>query len=304
MLDDIRTKPFITHDDVVRLNFIKSDSAYHFRRHFRQGLRSHVIEVLRGTDIDVEKFGIDIDGIRRYPRAKPIRILRLFRTRLSGLGDALEEIRRVKLVERYLAPDFLARSNEFIVEYVTAGGRGILLCGLQEFVGGEILNPWGLLSGERLLETVYDHLIQTADPSSRKSEWIQTVRTEVTRFISCVKQMIIETGHIPDLAGMGNLVIVSSGRVKLVDINNIAQVAFTPEIDLDDKGYPVCDKSIEALAHLEVKLLGNAIDPIDRIYRFFLNPARMQRVAEKERIFYREVKFRNGVDSAPQRGIE
>jgi len=298
MLDDIRTKPFITHDDVVRLNFIKSDCAYHFRRHFRQGLRSHVIEVLRGTDIDVEKFGIDIDGIRRYPRAKPLRILRLFRTRLSGLGDALEEIRRVKLVERYLAPDFLARSNEFIVDYVTAGGRGILLCGLQEFVDGEILNPWGLLSGERLIETVYDHLSPPQEQPSHRSRWAETVRAEGARFIGHIKQMIIETGHVPDLAGMGNLVIVPSGVIKLVDINNIAQVAFTQEIDLDDKGYPVCDKSIEALAHLEAKLLGNTIDPTERMYRFFLNPERMRRVSEKERLFYRDFKFRYVVESA------
>ncbi len=298
MLDDIRTKPFITHDDVVRLNFIKSDGGYHFRRHFRQGLRSHVIEVLRGTDIDAEKFGIERDGIRRYPRARPLRILRLFRTRLAGLEDALDEIRRVKLVERYLAPDFLARSNEFIVEYVTAGGRGILLCGLQEYVNGEILNPWGLLSGDRLIETLYDHLFPPQEQPSHRSRWAETVRAEGARFIACIKQMIIETGHVPDLAGMGNLVIVPSGVIKLVDINNIAQVAFTPEIDLDDKGYPVCDKSIEALAHLEAKLLGNTIDPTERMYRFFLNPERMGRVSEKERLFYRDFKFRNGMESA------
>ena len=103
---------------------------------------------------------------------------------------------------------------------------------------------------------------------------------------------IPHAGQIRNMAGMGNLVIVPSGVIKLVDINNIAQVAFTPEIDLDDKGYPVCDKSIEALAHLEAKLLGNTIDPTERMYRFFLNPERMRRVSEKERLFYRDFKFR------------
>jgi hypothetical protein len=164
-------------------------------------------------------------------------------------------------------------------------------------VSGEILNPWGLLSGDRLIETLYDQLFPPQQQPSHRSRWVETVRSEGVRFIACIKQMIIETGHVPDLAGMGNLVIVPSGGIKLVDINNIAQVAFTPEIDLDDKGYPVCDKSIEALAHLEAKLLGNTIDPNERVYRFFLNPERMGRASEKERLFYLDFKFRNGMES-------
>lgn len=298
MPDDIRAKPYITHDDVVALNFIKSDGSYHFRRHFRQGLRSHVMEVLRPADIEVEKFGTDINGILRYPRAKPVRIFRLFRTRLGNVKSAIDEIQRVKLVERYLAPDFLARSNEFIVDYTTAAGRDILLCGLQEYVEGEILNPWGLLGDERLLATIYDQLFQPAASSAPgRFDWGAAVRAKTVRFIHNIKQMILETGHVPDLAGMGNLVIVPSGAIKLVDINNIARVSFTREITLDDKGYPVCDKSIEALSNLEIKLLGNTIDRADEIYRFFLDPMRMQRVADKERVFNIEVKSRNDLES-------
>ena len=286
MTGDIRDCAFIGHDDVVGLNFIKTDVAYHFRRHFRQGLRSHVMEVLRSADIEVEKFGTCIDGIKRYPRAKPIRIFRLFRTRLATVAEALDEIQRVKMVERYLAPEFLARSSEFVVDYLAQGGSVPLLCGLQEYVEGEIFNPWGLLEGDQLIAALYDRLFVDGKTSAPgKANWGHVVRQKGIRFVEKLKTMIAASGHIPDLAGMGNLVMVRSGAIKLVDINNIAKVSFERHIALDDKGYPVCDKSIEALANLESKLLGRSIDPTDAIYGFFLDPQRMRDVFEEEQIF-------------------
>ena len=99
--------------------------------------------------------------------------------------------------------------------------------------------------------------------------------------------MVAEVRHVPDLAGAGNLVVTKAGQIKLVDINNISPVVYDVDIRLDDKGYPVCDKSIEALALLEQKITGQAIDAQEALYRFFLAPERRQRVKRQEELFYR-----------------
>jgi hypothetical protein len=65
-------------------------------------------------------------------------------------------------------------------------------------------------------------------------------------FIKRLKQMIAKIGHVPDLAGAWNLILTRPRNIKLVDINNISRVSFDPVINLDDKGYPICDKSIKA----------------------------------------------------------
>lgn len=250
------------------------------------------MEVLRPADIEIETSGSVSDGMRRYPRAKPVRIFRLFRTRLASAREALEEIHRVKVVERYLAPEFVARSNEFIVDYESPDGTAPLLCGLQEYVEGEILNPWGILEGDRLIAALHNQLFDAkARAVPRAEAWARTVRGKTIRFTEKVKQMILDSGHIPDLAGVGNLMMVRSGSIKLVDINNIANVSFSEEIPLDEKGYPVCDKSIEALANLETKLIGAPVEPQDPVYGFFLDPQRRHDVSEKEQIF--DHKMRN-----------
>jgi len=102
--------------------------------------------------------------------------------------------------------------------------------------------------------------------------------------------MIVEKAHVPDLAGVGNLVMVPSGEIKLVDMNNISRVAFDSDIQLDDRGYPVCDKSIEALSLLESKLLGRPVDTSEAIYRHFLDPQRLRAVQVREEIFYQKNK--------------
>ena len=295
MPEDIRDKPFISHQDVVDLNFIRPCGPYHFRRHYRQGLRSHVMEVIRTADIEIETHGTPVDGVRQFPRAVPVRILRLFRTKLTTVSSALTEIQRVKLVERYLAPEFLARSNEFIVEYTAPGGAQILLCGLQEYVDGEILDPWGLLDGGALLSDVCDRLHgRRAGQGIDRKRWVAHARQNGMRFVRRVKRMIAETGHIPDLAGAGNMMVLPTGTIKLVDINNIARVSFERGIPLDDKGYPVCDKSVEALFRLEEKLTGTQIDRTEPLYAFFLDPARMKAVKVKEDSFYSDIKIRSG----------
>ena len=84
---------------------------------------------------------------------------------------------------------------------------------------------------------------------------------------------------------MGNILFTSSATIHLVDINNISRISSKDTIPIDDKGYPACDKSIEALSLLEKGVLGRPIDMQDGVYHFFLNPDRMQRVREIEKKF-------------------
>jgi hypothetical protein len=285
---DIRDKSSIRHDDVVGLNFIKTASPYFFRRHFRQGLRSHIMEILKQADVEIENRGTVVDGVRWFPRARPTRMLRIFRTRLASIDNAMAEIKRVKKVENYLGSDFIAASSEFLVDYHGPGGTSIMLCGFQVYVEGEILEPWGLLGGDRLLSSLYESLHRKRECSdAHRKQWIEDVRQKADVFVRKIKQMIAEAGYIPDLAGAGNLVVPKTGEIRLVDINNISPVVFDSEIRLDDKGYPVCDKSVEALSLVESKILGRPIDHQDRIYQFFLDPDRKRQAQIKEELFYR-----------------
>lgn len=285
---DIRDKPLIRHDDVVGLNFIRATCPYYFRRHFRQGLRSHIMEILKQADVEIENRGTVVDGLRWFPRAKPTHMLRIFRARLASIDNALAEIKRVKKVENYLGSDFIAASSEFLVDYHGPGGASIMLCGFQVYVEGEILEPWGLLDGDRLLSSLYESLHRKRQCcDAHRNQWIKDVRQKAAVFVRKIKQMIAEAGYIPDLAGAGNLVVPKTGEIRLVDINNISPVVFDSEIRLDDKGYPVCDKSVEALSLVESKILGRPIDPQDRIYQFFLDPDRKRQAQIKEELFYR-----------------
>ena len=101
MIDDIRDKLYIDHKDVLGLNFIRDPGTYIYRRHYRQGMRSHIMEVLDLKDVENETKGIVIDGLKLYPRAQPLKMLRIFRTRFNALKNAEEEVRRVKTIETY-----------------------------------------------------------------------------------------------------------------------------------------------------------------------------------------------------------
>jgi hypothetical protein len=288
MPQDIRDMPFIDHDDVIGLNFIRNPCPFVFRRHFRQGLRSHIMEVLKPAHIEAEVAGTLVDGRRWYPTARPHRIFRIFRARLRTLDHALDEIARVKILEHYLAPVFLAGSEEFVVDYEGPDGRDILLCGFQEFVDGQILDPWTTLDPDNLMATMYQCLRgDNAPPEKDQARWAEAARAKAALFIDRIKQMIMQKKHLPDLAGVGNLVMVASGEIKLVDLNNISRVTLDRDILLDDRGYPVCDKSVEALALLERNLLNRSIDAGEDIYRVFLDPRRMKEVRDLEAEFYR-----------------
>ena len=245
------------------------------------------MEILAPDDVRTEHDGTLVDGIRWFPRARPRRMLRIFRTRLDGVDQILKEIGRVKLVERYLAPDFMATSTECIVQYAKPSGPEIVLCGFQTYVPGEVFDPWTLLDAGELLPALFAPLAaEIGRTAMTQKAWTASVRRQGERFIARVKRMVIEAGHIPDLAGAGNLIVTPSGGIILVDINNISPIAFDTDVRLDEKGYPVGDKSVEALGLIEEKLTGRPLPPDDPVYHHFLTARRRRRVKALEDAFW------------------
>jgi hypothetical protein len=288
MQEDVRDKLYLNQEDVLKLNFIREPGIYIYRRHYRQGLRSHILEVLSQEDVEKEKNGVIIDGAKWYPRAEPLKMLRIFRTRFNNLQEAEEEIERVKTIESYLGPENFAKSDEFLVDYELNGKREIILCGLQEFIQGAILDPWDQLDDSHLLSILRRISFETFEEAeSIGDSWVREVRKNSETFIGKVKKMILEANHVPDLAGIGNLLLTPSGEIKLVDINNISRVSFESSISIDDRGYPVCDKSIESLSLLEQGLLQKPLPEDDTIYRTYLEPSRMEEVKALEKEFLR-----------------
>lgn len=289
--DDIRDKPYLDHNDILQLNFIRNPGMYLFRRHYRTGLRSHLMEVLNPGDVEREKRGVIVNGLRMFPRAIPLKMLRILRRRFNSLSEAREELRRVKIVESYLAPDHIARPAEFLVHYAGPRKWEILLAGLQEYVSGEVLEPWGDLGRDRLISILARLGIDENEARTViVARWEDEVRKRAQDFITRLKKMIVETKLVPDLAGIGNLILTRTGGIKLVDINNISEVSFDPVIRLDDKGYPVCDKSVMALSHLEQELLGIPPQMDDPAYGIFLDPERIEKVKEAEKKFHLSMK--------------
>jgi hypothetical protein len=286
---DIRDIPSLDGAEVVQLNFIRDSGKYYFRKHNRQGMRSHVLEVLSAQDLLKETSGEIIDGIRLYPRAIPKYMLRILRTRFTTLQEALNEIKTYSLVLKFLGAECVALSNEFIVEYTGTGKSEIVLCGLQEYVRGAIFDPWGLV-GQAPLETFYQSRIPGEGPDNKRTaKGFGSIATFVTR----MRKMITESGYITDLAGNGNLILTSNGDFKLVDINNILQVSKDDTILLDDKGYPSCDKSIEVLWILEDKILKTADLADYPLYKHFLSVDRSKKVRGLEKEFFEKLSSSN-----------
>ena len=177
MQEDIRDRPDLSHQDVLKLGFIRDPGMFFFRKHYRTGLRSHIMEVLDPADIEKETTGVEVDGIMLYPRAEPLKMLRIFRTRFESMGEAEEELKRVKIVQTYLAPDHVARSQEFLVDYEFQGKRQMLLCGLQEYVRGEVLEPWSHLDKAYLASLAMDIGTEAGeDWAVTNSRWFQSVQ--------------------------------------------------------------------------------------------------------------------------------
>jgi hypothetical protein len=297
MEEDIREKVDIRSEDITGLNFIRDTGCYLFRRHYRQGLRSRIMAVLDAADVRRETVGHRVDGIQVFPRAYPKKMLRIFTSRFDRLDEALEEARIYKVIEASLGAGHVAASSEFIVSYRRAGHRPeILLCGLQDYVAGEILDPWGFVRKNHLEGLCRSVQAKQGVPGDDALvDLIQSARTSAGDLVDRLKKMILDAGCIPDLSGIGNLILTAAGDLVLVDINNVSRVVFDDLIRTDDKGYPVCDKSIEVLAILERRLLGRTIDMEEPIYHRFLDPGRMQQVGLLEEKFYAE--RRCGVDA-------
>jgi hypothetical protein len=280
--EDIRDKACLAHEDVVALNFIKNSGRYLFRRHFRNGLRSHIMEVLDAGQAHLENQGRVVDGVRLFPKAVPLKMLRIFRTRLQSPDQALNEIIKLRVIETFLTRDQFAGSSEFIVDYSSPAGPAMLLCGLQEYVEGRKLDPWRLKSGG-----IFKSYPELSD--KEQAVFAARLRESAQRFVEGVKHMIQNAGYIPDIAGQRNLLVTRSGNICLVDINNVSRVRHSSKIFLDDKGYPVCDKSIEALALIDRYLCGNKNCAGELLYHIFLDPGRMRSVAAMDASFHRSL---------------
>ena len=282
---NIHDRESLTGEEVKQLNFISSSPSFRFRKHFRQGLRSHIFEILAWKDVIRETRGEVIDGIRWFPRARPKLMLRILRTRFTSLAQALNEVKKYSLILKFLGSGLIARSQEFIVDYSGTGKSEIVLCGLQEYVEGAILDPWNLL-GKTPLVNFYRP--GSPDDISQKEKTAKALAS-ITAFVKQTRRMIRETGYIPDLAGNGNLILTPGGGIKLVDINNIIRIHQNDTIPLDDKNYPSCDKSVEVLAILEQKILKAKIHRQDPLYGHFISAKRKKKVQKLEEKFYRSL---------------
>ncbi len=279
---DLLTKKSLSGAEVRQLNFIKDSPNLCFRKYYRQGLRSHIFEVLPADAVLKETEGEVIDDVRWFPRAVPKHVLRIMRTRFRTLKQVLDEIKKYALVLKFLGPDLIATSNEFIVEYTEIGRSEIVLCGLQEYIEGATLDPWALF-GQDPLKTLYRSRFPGED--SEKS-WMATSVESISSFVRRARRMIVDGGHIPDLAGNGNLILTKAGKIKLVDINNILRLDQHASILIDDKGYPTCDKSVEVLLILEEKILKNKGVYKDPLYSRFLAADRKRKVKKIEEQFF------------------
>lgn len=213
-------------------------------------------------------------------------MFRIFRQHFADSESIFREIKKYNLLLKWLGKGFIATSQEFIVDYRETNSSRIVLCGLQEYVKGDILDPWRLYD-KACLDDIFS--IRGYDPD-RAAKCIRTLTDNIRSFVKRIREMIFHTGFIPDLAGNGNLVITPRGRLKLVDINNIVRFNADDIIRIDDKGYPSCDVSVQVLAILEQAILGKTIKDSDPFYGIFLSEERKQTVKDLERTFYQKIK--------------
>lgn len=284
-MNNIKNQAHLSGKDVKRLNFIKDSDRYVFRKFYRSGLRSHIFALLMAGDVEKESHGVMDDGIRIFPRARPVKMFRIFRNRFGSTQEIFQEIRRYKNVLSYLGPEFIALSEEFIADYKDKSGNcRMLLCGLQEYVDGQILDPWRL-SGPENISALFSVMAHDLDDDIR----LQRALENISVFITRVRQLMAETGYIPDLAGVGNLILTPEGGIKLVDINNIIEIKADKYIHLDDKGYPTCDVSVQVLASIEKAILNQDNSKTDPLFKLFLTPDRLAQVSALEQAFYRQL---------------
>ncbi len=282
---DLISRPILTGAEVKRLNFIRDSSKFHFRRYYRQGLRSHIFEILDQKSIVKEAIGEIRNGVHWFPPAVPRHMLRILRTRFDNLQQALCEIEKYDLLLKSLGPELIARSTEFVVSYTGAKKPDLVLCGLQEFISGTALDPWALY-GAYPLQTFFMSHFGKNGPFEK---WQPRILEAFKLFIDRTRRMVSQSGIIPDLAGNGNLIISPSGNLKLVDINNIIPIDPGGPVLLDDKGYPSADKSMEVLFILEKRILASSGVTRDPLYAPFRVPERLEDVKVFQKRFFQNL---------------
>lgn len=295
---DIRDRPYLSGKEVKKLNFIRRTDRFVFRKYYRSGLRSHIFEVLATEDVEKETSGVKVDGVLTFPRAKPLKMFRILRHRFDDINAVFSEIQKYNMLLKWLGSELMATSEEFIVDYNETGESQIVLCGLQEYVGGDILDPWRLFDRDCLKD-----LFKTKGFTEEQIDTcFNQVLNNIRIFVRRIRIMIKDTGFIPDLAGNGNLIVTPQGCLKLVDINNIVRIQPDHIILIDDKGYPSCDVSVEVLSIFETIAQGKPVSLEDPLYRHFLEPGRKRMVKQLERDFYKKLK--NGKEApAPLKNL-
>ncbi len=285
---DIRDKISLSGAEFKELNFINASGKYEFRKFYRSGLRSHILEILTSDDIKKETQGVLIDGLRMFPRARPVMMFRILRHKFKSTDEVFQEIKKYTILLDALGPEYIALSNEIIVDYLGAEKNHILLCGLQEYVDGEILDPWRFF-GPNYLHSIYKSMTTDDLPVHIL---INKAKRSIKGFVKRIRKMISDTGYLPDLAGIGNLILTRDAQLKLVDINNIVEIKLDDHILIDDKGYPSCDVSVEVLSILERDLLNKEIHMNDPLYNLFLAPSRRKEIKKLEKRFYKKLEHR------------
>ena len=97
--------------------------------------------------------------------------------RFNNLKEAEEELKKVKMIQKYMAPDHIARSDEFLVDYIMDGKHKLILCGLQEYVNGEVLDPWSHLDKNHLASlSVRLDFEKTEDSDCKTDRWVRRVQ--------------------------------------------------------------------------------------------------------------------------------
>lgn len=282
MESDVRHKATLLHEDIVSLNFIRHPCPYFFRHHYREGLRSRLLQIINKSDLRIEIDGRFHDGIHLYPVAQPIAMLRIFKKQFPSYEDIKQEIAHYKLLQKWLPASLYAVSWEFMVNYLLDGHSETLLCGLQEYVAGEPIDPWR----ENPLQQM-----KSITQGQRHSN-LDTALENMKTFIGAMQKMISRSDLIPDLAGVGNLVVTPHGDIKLVDINNISRLNTSHKILVDDKGYPVTDKSMQALYLLEKKVLSKPNLSGKQFYKKYLDPQRVKDVKDIEFAFHKKTAYK------------
>lgn len=276
---DIRDIKHATPEEITDLNFLHLTDQYVLRRHNYQGLRSHVFQILKTDDVRKANEGVIKEGIKKYPQATPLNILRIMRKKFKSLDDVLAEIRKYKLIEKYFDADSYAKSQEIVVDYNHGGKNKVMLIGIQDYVEGFRLNPWSTIIGLHIVDFLKISGIKNID------ETVSQIRKNVADFVQLLKDFILKTRHIPDLAGIGNIMLKRDGTIVLVDINNISEVSFSDHIYVDDFGYPIVDRSIEAIFCLDKFSMPDEYDRNCFLYQEFLSNRRCKKVDAIEKDF-------------------